>query len=82
MKINEIRGKIKDFINEITNVNNSKINNDSKLISDELIDSLGIIQIVTYLENYFQIKIEQNEINLENLETINTMTKFVSNKIK
>ena len=82
MKKNEIRKIITHFISEIIKDINSEISNSSKLISDQLIDSLGVIEIVNLLESKYNITIEQSELTVENLDSIDSMTDFIYNKIK
>ncbi len=79
---NEIKKNITKFIHGILNNKNLEIKDNSKLISDNLIDSLGIIQIITYLESKYEIQINQDELNLENFETINNIVILVENKTK
>ena len=59
-----------------------KINDESKLISDHIIDSLGVIEIVSMLENKFNINIEQSELTTENLDSIVSMSNYITSKIK
>ena len=55
--------------------------NNSKLLSESYVDSLGLINIVSIIEKEFQIEIEQNELILENFDTIDLITNFISSKI-
>ena len=59
-----------------------EINEKSKLISDNIIDSLGVIELVNIIESKFKIVIEQDELDIKYLDSIDGMTNFILNKIK
>ena len=51
------------------------------LISLGYIDSFGIIESVSFLEKNFKIKIDDEEINMNNLNNIDLMTQLVLRKL-
>lgn len=53
--------------------------NDS-LLKGGLIDSTGILEIVSFIEEKFGIAVEDNELVPENLDSISAITKFVIRK--
>ena len=67
---------------ELVDDKSGKLSDESKLISDQIIDSLGVLEIINILESKFNIVIEQSELVVENLDSIELMTDFISNKIK
>jgi|TARA_B110000967_G_C18809787_1_gene522946 acyl carrier protein len=54
--------------------------NDS-LVELGYMDSFGIIDLVTYFEKQWKIKIENEEITVEHFGSINKMTKLINQKI-
>ena len=52
-----------------------------RLISDGILDSIAAVKLVVYLENRFNIKIEQNEVNVNNLDTIDSTMRLVVSKL-
>ena len=54
--------------------------NDS-LVELGYIDSFGIIDLVTYFEKQWKIKIENEEITVEHFGSINKMIKLINQKI-
>ena len=46
------------------------------------IDSFGIIDIVTYIEKKWKVKIKDNEISKENFGSMNKIVDFIFFKIK
>jgi len=47
-----------------------------------VIDSLGIIQIVMFLETSFGCEFNANDVNADNFKNINTLSEFVAGQLK
>lgn len=48
----------------------------------DYVDSVGIYDLIHFLEKSFEIKIGSNEINEKNFATNETLEKFIEKKIK
>ena len=57
-----------------------KIPPECHLITDNYIDSLSVLEIVCFLENTFDISINDKEITLSNFEKINSIISLVQSK--
>lgn len=53
---------------------------DTPLISGGIIDSISTLKLVTYLEEEFEIRVQANEMNADNLDTLTEITSFVLSK--
>lgn len=62
--------------------NRKNIPLDKSLLELGLIDSFGVIEIITYLEKKYKIRINDNEITKEKFGSLNKMSKLVSEKIE
>lgn len=47
-----------------------------------IIDSTGILEVITYIEENFIIKIEDDELIPENLDSISNIVNFIERKVK
>ncbi len=47
-----------------------------------IIDSTGILEMITYIEENFDIKIEDDELIPENLDSISNIVNFIDHKVK
>jgi len=47
-----------------------------------IIDSTGILEIIIFVENNYNIKIKDEEILPENLDSIDNLTNFINRKVK
>jgi acyl carrier protein len=54
---------------------------DESLLQKGVIDSTGVLELVTFLQDNFEITVEDDEIIPANLETINGIVAYVGNKL-
>ncbi len=57
------------------------IDENISLYEKRIVDSTGVLEIVDFLEETFGIKIEDDELVPDNLDSIKKMSKFVQRKI-
>ena len=62
--------------------NRKNIPLDKSLLEMGLIDSFGVIEIISYLEKKYKIRINDNEITKEKFGSLNKMSKLVSEKLE
>lgn len=58
-----------------------ELNDTESLIDSGMIDSLGVMKLITYLEETFDINIDADDITPENFETIQEISLMVQKKI-
>lgn len=77
-----IEDQIKDhIIAEFMGGNaNSALTDETRLIDEEVIDSLGIFLLVNFLQDRFGVEVDPEEITLDNFETVSAMAQLVSGK--
>jgi len=73
---------IKNFIVEeiISDNNKANLGYDDSLIEAGVIDSLGIMKLLVFLNEKFSINIEDEEVIPENFETIQAITSMIESK--
>ena len=83
MDENEIRDIISGFIrnNFLLNNNRDNIDENLSLYENRIVDSTGILEVVDFLEEKFGIKINDDELVPDNLDSLNKMTVFVKRKM-
>ena len=57
------------------------LGDDDSLQDAGIIDSTGVLELVTYLETSFGVSVGDEELLPENLDTINRLARFVSSKL-
>ncbi len=79
--MNETKGKIKTFIIEnFLFGSEDGLKDETSFLEEGIIDSTGILELVTFLEEEFSIAIEDEELIPENLDSINNVTAFLERK--
>ncbi len=56
------------------------VSNDEPLLKNGLIDSLGILELVTFLEKEFGIAVSDEDLLPENFGSIHSLTNFIQQK--
>ncbi|RBP52970.1 acyl carrier protein [Arenicella xantha] len=73
-----IKASIKEFLlNELCPQYSGDLDDDVKLISDGLIDSISALQLVDFIEKRFNIEFEAHEVDRENLDTLSNIERFI-----
>ncbi len=74
--------KIRNYIleNYLFTDDQSALNNDDSFLSKGILDSTGILEVIYFLEDDFGIKIKDDEMIPENLDSINNILTFLNRK--
>ena len=75
-----LKKKIKDYISKSVFSNINEINNDTLIFKKGILDSMGLVTLISFLEEEFNIQTEDSDLVEENFETINAIAEFVSRK--
>ena len=59
----------------------SPFTNQASLTGDGIVDSTGVLELVDFLQQTYNITVEDDERRLENLDTIDNITTFLSRKL-
>ena len=57
------------------------LDNDTSFMQSGIIDSTGILELVTHLEQTYGIKIQDDELVPENLDSLNHLSQFLQKKV-
>jgi acyl carrier protein len=77
----DIKADIKEYIlEEFVPDGDVDVEDDTNLLEEEVIDSLGIFTLISFIEGKFDVSIDAEEVNLDNFETLNNITKLVESK--
>ena len=75
--------KIVEFINEyFAKDSGVEIEYTTSFLDEEILDSTGVMELVAFIETEFGIKVEDEEIIPDNLDSINKLVVFVDTKLE
>lgn len=77
--MNDNEKKIKEFI-EVNFKSSSEVGLDTDLFKTRVVDSIGIVELVKFLEIEFNVKIPFETVSIEDLKSINCMIQFIKRK--
>ena len=76
------KNKIKEFIIENFLFGDSNgLKDDTSFLDEGIIDSTGVLELITFLEEEYEINVEDNELIPENLDSINNLVAFIVTKL-
>ena len=78
----DIKETVVDFIvSNFTKARELKTFDNVSLLEEEIIDSVGVLELVVFLEETFGFEIEDDEIIPENLDSVSKLAVFVQSKL-
>lgn len=73
--------KIKAYIlSDIASDTNLSISEDDDLLGSGIIDSMGIMKLIAFIENEAVVKIPPGEIVIENFMNLNAIEQYIKTK--
>ena len=77
-----IRKKVRQFIGQkfLAGMGPEEVQPDASLLENGILDSTGVLEFIDFLEQTFNIKIADEELVPDNLDTINKIVAFVERK--
>jgi acyl carrier protein len=71
---------LKVYIEEELLNGNLKINTGDNLLVDGMVDSIAMLRLVNYIEELLDIKIDHDDLVIENFRTIQTITDYLARR--
>lgn len=72
----------KYIVDEIMMANDdTKIDPDESLISNGTLDSLGLLRLIAFIEEQFDVEVEDGEVVPDNFQSLNVMESFLAGKL-
>jgi acyl carrier protein len=75
----QIRSTIRSYLLEqfLPDATEASLAGDTPLVSSGVLDSLATLQVVSFLEDSFGIKVKARDVSVDNMDTVDTMVRFV-----
>jgi acyl carrier protein len=75
-----VKEKIKNFIIENFLFGERELKDDEPLFESGIIDSLGLIKLIAFIEENFSVSIDMSEIMIENFNTVNDIMETLKSR--
>lgn len=80
--MDSIKKEIKEFIIENFLFGNANgLQDDTSFLEEGIIDSTGVLELVTFMEENYDIQVNDDELIPENLDSINNVTSYLERKM-
>ena len=76
-----MKEKIKHFIIENFLFSERGLKDDEPLFESGIIDSLGLIKLIAFIEEKFNVSIDMSEIMIENFNTVNDIMETLKSRM-
>ena len=80
--MSEIKSKIRAFIVEnFLYGNDGNLKDETSFLEGGILDSTGVLELVSFLEETFSIHVEGDDLVPENLDSLNNLQAYVEKRI-
>ena len=78
----EIKTSIRKYLadNVLLSGGIDEIKDDSSFLERNLLDSTGVLELVAFIEDHFEVKVGDDEIVPENLDSIELVSAYIARK--
>ncbi|HEY6198886.1 MAG TPA: acyl carrier protein [Candidatus Binatia bacterium] len=75
---------LRRFINDnfLFGLEGQTFSDDDSLLEKRIIDSTGVLELIAFLDATFGVKVQDDELLPENLDSINRLVRFIEKKSK
>jgi acyl carrier protein len=79
LDLNAIKKQVREYIieNFLMGEDEGELTDDESFLESGLIDSTGILELIGFLEESYEIEIEDEEMIPENLDSVGRVARFV-----
>ena len=78
----DMKNKIREFVCKTTFSAPQKINDNTLLFEEGIFDSMGLLHLISFLEEEFCINVADSELDSANFGSIAAITSFLERKLK
>jgi acyl carrier protein len=79
--MNELATALREFIREnFLFGDDVAFADDASLVEEGIVDSTGVLELITHIESTYDIEIDDEELVPENLDSISNLANFISAK--
>jgi len=77
----EIEQEIRNYLTEEFLFGRSETVNEDTALLGNVIDSQGVIELISFIQQHFNIEVEDEEVTSDNLATLKTVVALVEKKL-
>ena len=78
----KLKQEIKNYIVEASLTDAKDIKDNTLIFDNGLLDSMGLLFLIEFLNENFQVEVNDDELNPKHFESINSIVAFVEGKLR
>ena len=82
MHTTDIEQEIRNYLSEEFLFGRSETLNEDTALLGNVIDSQGVIELISFIQQRFKIEVEDEEVTTDNLATLKTVVALVEKKLR
>jgi acyl carrier protein len=79
--ISEVRRKVREFLTHEIVFDDRELSDETPLLNG-LVDSVGLMELVSFIEDEFAVPIDFSDVEPANFRTVNDIAHLVANKLQ
>jgi len=79
--VTDVKEKVKAFIVQTAFVQPEKVQDDTKIFTEGIFDSMGFLSLINFIEDSYNFKAADAELLEENFESVNAIASFITRKL-
>jgi len=76
----ELKDEIKEFIIKTFMQGKGALKDSDSLFESNVIDSFGILELISFIEKKFKVAVNPSEVTIENFNSVDKIAKFIEGK--
>lgn len=78
----DLKNELKEFIigNYMAGIKNASLSDTDSFLDNGIIDSIGVIELIHFIQDKYGIKIDVPDIVPENFDTLSNLCRYISRK--
>lgn len=76
-----MKDQLREFVCKTTFSDTHKIKNGTLLFEEGIFDSMGLLNLISFMEENFCIKVDDSELDVANFGSINAIASFLERKM-
>ncbi|HET7365770.1 MAG TPA: acyl carrier protein [Burkholderiales bacterium] len=78
-----IKAQVRQYIaaNFLMGANAAELGDDDSFMGQNVIDSAGVLELIAYLEQTYGIKVDEDEMTADNLDSLNGVGRYLQRKL-
>jgi len=77
-----MKEQIREFVCKTTFNDPKKVKDETLLFDEGIFDSMGLLNLISFLEENFSVKVDDSELDAANFGSINAIVSFLERKVK